>query len=236
MTIRGTHSNGGQDTDAYVAARKRSTAWKCKVASASKLRRAHDHRCLRRLHLRRPQPGPDLRPSDNVWIHDNMMRRNGRQGVTVTDATERDRRAQRHRRHASCHVRLRAARQLDRREPLGAQQHGRSRSADVRRRPRRRRPEQRAHPRTTRSRATRWASTSTATPANAARTSGSAATRATRPKRARAARDAVRALRQRRRAQQRAADSRRSPHVDRGVVQLLQRHVGEQRPRPAPGR
>ena len=63
-------------------------------------------------------------PSRNVWIHDSTFRRNGRQGIAVTAATNVDHRAQPLQRHAPLDDRPRAERaQLARVERVRAGQH-----------------------------------------------------------------------------------------------------------------
>ena len=87
MTIRGTHSNGGQDTDAYVAAREAQHGLEVQGGERIELRGLTITDVYGDFIYVGRSPGPIFGHPTNVWIHDNTMRRNGRQGVTVTDAT-----------------------------------------------------------------------------------------------------------------------------------------------------
>jgi Right handed beta helix region/Malectin domain len=87
LAIRGTHTNGGQDDDAYVAAREAQHGVLVQGGERIELRNLSISDVYGDFIYVGKSPGPIYGDPENVWIHDNFMRRNGRQGVSVTDAT-----------------------------------------------------------------------------------------------------------------------------------------------------
>jgi hypothetical protein len=87
MTIRGTHPNGGQDDDAYVAAREAQHGVLVQGGERIELRNLKISDVFGDFIYVGRSPAPTFGHPENVWIHDNVMRRNGRQGISVTDAT-----------------------------------------------------------------------------------------------------------------------------------------------------
>jgi hypothetical protein len=87
LTIRGTHPNGGQDDDAYVPAREAQHGVLVQGGERIELRNLTITDVFGDFIYVGRSPSPTFGRPVDVSIHDNVMRRNGRQGVSVTDGT-----------------------------------------------------------------------------------------------------------------------------------------------------
>ena len=87
MTIRGNHPNGGQDDDAYVPTREAQHGLVVQGGERIEVRNLTITDVYGDFIYVSRSPAPIAGHPNNVWIHDNVGRRNGRQGVSVTDGT-----------------------------------------------------------------------------------------------------------------------------------------------------
>jgi hypothetical protein len=86
MTIRGAHPNGGQDGDAYVEQYEAQHGINILGGERIEVRNVSISDVYGDFIYVGGSPFKVLGLPTNVWIHDNVMRRNGRQGVAVTAA------------------------------------------------------------------------------------------------------------------------------------------------------
>ena len=85
MVIRGAHPNGGQDDDAYVAAAsRRSTASTSSAVSGSSCATSRSPTSTATSSTSARARHPVFGSPTDIWIHDNYLRRNGRQGIAAT--------------------------------------------------------------------------------------------------------------------------------------------------------